>query len=318
MGRRGSTSRFLLGRLFALVITLLVASVIIFGSLFLAPGNPATLIAGGHATPGLIASIDKQYHLNDPFPVRYWHWLVGVLHGNLGQSFAYHQSVSSLLGSRIGPTLFLIAYASVIILVFGIGLGVSAGLRRRLGNAITFVTSIGLATPSFVAAIGLVALFASVVHWFPVEGSGSGFLDQLHHMTLPAVALALSWTAWVAQLTKTAVRQQLDSEHVDTARSRGLRESLVVRRHVVRNAMIPITTVSGLTVAGLVAGDVVVEQAFGIGGIGSFLIQAVTQKDFAVVQAIALLMVLIFVVVNTGVDLINSLLDPRIRQGQGT
>lgn len=318
MGRRGSMSRFLAGRLLALVITLLVASVIIFGALFLAPGNPATLIAGGHATPGLIAQIDKQYHLNDPFPVRYWHWLIGVLHGNFGQSFAYHQSVSSLLGSRIEPTLFLIAYASVIILIVGIGLGISAGLRRRLGNVITFVTAVGLATPSFVAAIGLVALFASAVHWFPVEGSGSGFIDQLHHMTLPAIALALSWTAFVAQLTKTAVRQQLDSEHVDTARSRGLRESLVVRRHVVRNAMIPITTVSGLTVAGLVAGDVVVEQAFGIGGIGSFLIQAVTQKDFAVVQAIALLMVLIFVVVNTGVDLLNSLLDPRIRQGQGT
>jgi peptide/nickel transport system permease protein len=312
--RNDGLVRLLFGRIVGLIVTLLVASVIIFGALFVAPGDPATLLAGGHATPSLLAAIHRQYHLNDPFPVRYWHWLAGVIHGDFGTSFTYHQSVSSLLGSRIGPTLFLIVYASLLILVVGIGLGIAAGLRRRLGGLITVVTSVGLATPSFVAAIALVALFAVSLHWFPVFGAGSGFTDQLKHMTLPAVALALSWTAFVAQLTKAAVRQELDSEHVDTARSRGLRETLVVRRHVVRNAMIPITTVSGLTIAGLVAGDVVVEQAFGIGGIGSFLIQAVTQKDFSVVQAISLLMVAIFVIVNTGVDLINGLLDPRIRQ----
>jgi peptide/nickel transport system permease protein len=311
---RGSLARFLLGRLVGLVVTLLVASVIIYGALFLAPGDPATLLSGGHGTPSLLAAINREYHLSDPFPVRFWYWLVGLLHGNFGTSFTYRQSVGSLLISRAEPTLFLIVYASILILTVGIGLGICAGLTGRLGSAITFVTSVGLGTPSFVAAIGLVTLFAVKLRWFPVFGSGSGFFDQLWHLTLPAVALALSWTAFVAQLTKAAVRQELDSEHVDTARSRGLRHTLVVRRHVVRNAMIPITTVSGLTVAGLVAGDVVVEQAFGIGGIGSFLVQAVTDKDFAVVQAISLLMVAIFVIVNSGVDVINGLLDPRIRQ----
>ena len=152
-----------------------------------------------------------------------------------------------------------------------------------------------LSAPSYVAAIVLVTAFAVDEQWFPVFGNGSGVGGTVHHLTLPAIALALSWTAFVAQLTKAAVVVELDSEHVDTARSRGLRESVVIRRHVVRNAMIPITTVAGLTVAGLVAGDVVVEHAFGLGGIGSFLVQAASQKDFAVVQALSLLMVAIFV-----------------------
>jgi peptide/nickel transport system permease protein len=308
-------ARLFLSRLLSLTATMLVASIVIYGALYLSPGDPATLLAGGHATPGMITQIHRQYHLDAPVPVRYWDWLTGVLHGNLGSSFVYREPVTSLLGGRIGTTAFLIGYASVLILVAGIALGIASGLLRRGGGIITGAVSVGLATPSYVAAIILVALFAVRLGWFPVSGTGSGFASQARHMTLPAIALALSWTAFVAQLTKAAVQDELDTEHVDTARGRGLREHLVIRRHVVRNAMIPITTVAGLTIAGLVAGDVVVEQAFGLGGIGSFLVQAASQKDFAVVQALALLMVAIFVVVNTAVDVINGLLDPRIRAG---
>ena len=306
-------ARFIAFRLLGLVVTLLVASFIIYGALYVAPGDPATLLAGGHATPQVIAAIHKQYHLDDPFLVQYWHWLERVPHGNLGQSFVYHEQVTTLIRQRLGVTAELIFYSSVLILGIGIGLGILGGLSPRGSSLITAATSVGLAIPSYVAAIILVTLFAVDRQWFPVFGNGSGVGDTIHHLTLPAIALALSWTAFVAQLTKAAVIEELDSEHVDTARSRGLRESVVIRRHVVRNAMIPITTVAGLTVAGLVAGDVVVEHAFGLGGIGSFLVQAASQKDFAVVQALSLLMVAIFVVVNTGVDIINGLLDPRIR-----
>ena len=158
---------------------------------------------------------------------------------------------------------------------------------RRTGAAITVGTSVGLATPSFVAAIILTTIFAVNLGWFPVFGAGVGFTDRLWHMTLPAVALALTWLAYVAQITKTSVRDELDREHVDTARARGMPEREIVRKHVLRNAMIPITTVSGLTIAGLLAGTVVVETAFGIAGIGSFLVQSVSAKDFAVVQAIS-------------------------------
>jgi peptide/nickel transport system permease protein len=306
-------ARFVVQRLISLVLTLFVASIVIYGALYLAPGDPATLLAGGHITPQIIAEIHKQYHLDDPIYVRYWDWLSGFLHGNLGQSFVYREPVTTLLAPRIGATLFLVTYASIVILLAGIGLGIVAGLTRRISSAITVGTGIGLALPSFVAAIVLITIFAVDLGWFPVFGAGVGFTDRLWHLTLPAVALAISWVAYVAQLTRTSIREELVREHVETARSRGIPGNLVVRRHVLRNAWIPITTVAGLTVAGLIAGDVVVEQAFGISGLGSFLVQATSQKDVAVVQSIALLLVAVFVIVNALVDLLNGTLDPRLR-----
>lgn len=305
--------RLIGSRLVTLVLTLLVASIAIYGALFLAPGNPATLLAGGHVTPRVLEAIERQEHLNQPFLVRYWDWLVGVLHGNLGESFVYREPVTTLLAGRVVNTLFLVVYASVIIIVGGVLLGLLGALFRRLGTAITLGTSIGLATPSFVAAIILITVFAVDLKWFPVFGSGSGFVDRLYHLTLPAVALALSWLAYTSQLTKAAVHEELGKEHVETARSRGIRERRIVVRHVLRNAMIPIATVSGLTVAGLIAGDVVVEQAFGVSGLGSFLVQAALDKDFASVQAVALILVATFVVVNAVVDVWSLFLDPRLR-----
>ncbi len=301
------------GRLVSLMATLVVASVAIYGALFLAPGDPATLLAGGHVTPEVLAAIQRQEHLNQPFLVRYWDWFVGVLHGDLGSSFVYRESVTALLAPRLLNTVFLVAYASVVIIVGGVGLGLLSALRHRAGTVITVVTSVGLATPSFVASIILMTVFAVDLKWFPVFGAGTGFLDRLSHLTLPAVALATSWMAYIAQLTKAAAGEELAKEHVETARSRGIKERHIVTRHVLRNAMIPIATVSGLTVAGLIAGDVVVEQAFGINGLGSFLVQAALQKDFASVQAIALIMVATFVIVNAVVDFWSLLLDPRIR-----
>lgn len=306
-------ARQLGARFVSLVLTLLVASFCIYGALYLAPGNPAALLAGGHATPAELAAISQQEHLNSPFVDRYWDWLSGVVHGDLGQSFVYRVPVSSLLAGRVLNTVCLVALASVMIVVAGVGLGLVAAIRRRLGVVITVGTSIGLATPSFVAAIVLITVFAVDLKWLPVFGSGSGVINRLYHLTLPALALALSWTAYVTRMTQTAVRAELRKEHVETARSRGIPERQVLRRHVLRNAMIPITTVSGLTVAGLIAGDVVVEQAFGINGLGSFLVQSASQKDFASVQAVALLLVAAFVIVNSVVDMASFVLDPRLK-----
>ena len=281
------------------MVTLFVASVAIYGALFLAPGNPATLLAGGHATPAVLRAIERTEHLNEPFLIRYWDWLVGVVHGNLGESFVYREPVTTLARAAASSnTVFLVIYASILIILGGVALGLLGGLRRRAGVVVTVATSIGLGIPSFVAAIILITVFAVNLRWFPVFGAGTGFFDQVHHLTLPAVALAISWLAYVAQLTKAAVREELSREHVETARSRGIRNRHVVTRHVLRNAMIPITTVSGLTVAGLIAGDVVVEQAFGINGLGSFLVQSTLQKDFASVQAVSLILVAAFVIVN--------------------
>jgi peptide/nickel transport system permease protein len=305
--------RLLAVRLAMLVVTLVVASLVIYGALYLAPGNPATLLAGGHATRGELALISRQMQLNQPFVVRYWHWLDGLLHGNLGESYVYREPVVTLLAPRVLNTVFLVLYASLIIIVGGLALGLVAALFKRLGVAVTVLTSVGLATPSFVAAIILITLLA--VDWkvFPVFGGGSGVVDRIDHLTLPAVALALSWVAYTSQLTKTAIQAELDKEHVETARGRGIKRRHIVTRHLLRNAMIPISTVSGITIAGLIAGDVVVEQAFGVNGLGSFLVAAALDKDFASVQAVALILVTTFVVVNGVVDLWSLFLDPRLR-----
>jgi peptide/nickel transport system permease protein len=306
-------ARFIAERIGALVGTLLVASFLVFAALYVAPGDPATLLAGTRAKPEVIEQIRIQNNLDKPLLTRYGMWLKDFLRGDLGRSFIYRQDVSELLAPRAATTVFLVVYSALLILVIGIGLGVIGALRRRLGVVTTVIASLGLATPVFVAAIVLITIFAVQLGWLPVFGAGEGFLGRLRHTTLPAFALALPFLAYMAQITKASVREELGREHVETARSRGIPGSLIIRRHVFRNALIPVTTVAGLSVAGLIAAAVVVEQAFGLGGLGSLLIKSAAQKDFVVVQAIAMILVAAFVISNAVVDFVNGLLDPRLR-----
>jgi peptide/nickel transport system permease protein len=307
---------FLGRRLLGLLGTLLVASVAIYATLALAPGDPATLIAGGAVpNPAALARIRAEYHLDQPVWVQYWHWLTGVVQGDLGQSIIRRDSVSHLIGGRVLTTLLLVGYAALLIVVLGVGLGVLAALRGgRTATAVTVGTTLAMGAPTFVMAIVLIWLFSTELHWLPVYGTGEGFGGRLEHLTLPAIALACSYVAYVARITRTAVAQELRAEHVDTARVRGLPFGTIVRRHVLRNAAAPILAVSGLTVAGLIAGTAVAEQAFGVNGIGSLLISSAARQDLPVVQAVALLMVAAFVIVNTLVDVANAAIDPRILQ----
>ncbi len=309
--------RFLLQRLALLATTLVVASFAIYSALYAAPGNPiATLTGGRTPTPEAIAVLEARYHLNDPFLVRYWDWLVGALHGDLGVSIPLHQEVSTLIGERIGTTAALVAYAAVIILVVGVGLGILGALRPgAVDGAVIVFTTISAALPSFVASIVLLLVFAVNLGWFPAFGTGTGVVDGFRHLTLPACALALTSIALVARITRAAVRDELGREHVQTAISRGIPFPAVVRRHVLRNAAIPITTVAGLTIASLIALSSVVERAFALNGLGSYLVQAALSKDFAVVQGISLVLVVAFVVVNVIVDLLYATLDPRVALG---
>lgn len=309
--------QFIARRLAGLVITLFAASIVIYAALYLAPGDPAALLVGGNRpSPTALAHVRDQYHLDDPFLVSYWHWLTGLFHGDLGQSLAFKESVSSLLASRLATTIVLIAYASLLILGIGIGLGIWSALRGgRIAGAVTVSTTVGMAAPTFVAAVFLISIFAVQLGWFPVLGGGSGFADRLWHLTLPAIALALAYVAYIARITRAAIADELDQEFVETARVRGIPERLVIRRHVVRNAAAPIIAVSGLTIAGLIAGTVVVEQAFSIDGVGSLLVESAARQDFAVVQAISLLMVAAFVIINTVGDLASAFLDPRLEAG---
>ena len=310
-------ARFLLRRLLMLVATLLVSSFVIFSSLYLAPGNPIATLSGGRSLPPeAVAVLEHRYHLDEPFLVRYWDWLTGALHGDFGISIGQRQEVSSLIAARIGTTLELVAYASLIILIVGVALGVVAGLRPGgVDTVVLVVTTVLAALPAFVASTLLISTFSVSLGWFPALGNGDGVFGRIQHLTLPAIALAAASLALVARVTRTSVRGEMQGEHVQTAVSRGLPQRTIVRRHVLRNAAIPITTVAGITIASLIALAAVVERAFSLNGLGSYLVAAAESKDFAVVQAISLVLVTVFVVLNTIVDLLYAVLDPRVKLG---
>ncbi|MFI6317086.1 ABC transporter permease [Nonomuraea sp. NPDC050556] len=310
-------ARFLLRRLLEAALTLVAASFLVFGAVHLAPGSPETFLLGGRAaSPQALAAIRAQYHLEDPFLLQYLKWGRGVLSGDLGRSMQYRGPVLELIQARLPSTLLLITMAAVLVVVLGVGLGRVAAVRGGITDSVVLVgTSVALGTPSFVAAIGLLWVFSVQLGWFPTIGSGDGPVDMVYHLALPSVALALYWTGWLARVTRGAMRDQLGLDHVTVALSRGLRERLVIRRHVLRNALGPIVTVSGLTISGLVISTVLVEAAFGIGGLGALLESSVQVKDFPVVQAITLLVVALFTVTNLVVDLCYPLVDPRVRLG---
>ena len=309
--------RFVIRRLAMLVLTLLIASFAIYASLSIAPGDPLSVLTGGRTLPPEALSVLRaRYHLNDPMLVQYWHWLTSALHGDLGSSIALREDVSTLIRERAGVTLELVLYSSLLILVLGIGSGIAAGLRRgAIDTSVIAGTTVLAAIPSFVAAIVLISVFAVKLGWFPALGAGEGFTDRIWHLTLPAIALALSALSIVARVTRVSVREEMGREHVQTAVSRGLPSHLIVRRHVLRNAAIPITTISGITIASLIALSAVVERAFSLNGLGAELVSAAASKDFAVVQGIALILVAAFVITNTAVDLLYATLDPRVALG---
>lgn len=314
--------RFVAARIGALAITLFFASLVVFFSRFVVPGDPARfLLRGRSPSPEALAKITEQYGLDRPPLEQYVTWLGGILRGDFGRSMQYRDDVSHVLLARLPVTLELITYAGLIILVLGLAAGIVASVSR--GSAtdraiLVSVTAFG-AIPPFVAAIALTSIFAVGLGWFPSFGSGDGgVLDRIWHLTLPAAALALSFIALVARATRSAMNEQLTREHVEVATSRGIPRPTVIARHVLRNALGPILTVSGVLIAGLLVSSSIVEQAFGLSGLGTLLIQSVDRLDFAVVQAIVLIIVTVFVVVNAIVDLVQPLIDPRIAAGSET
>ncbi|MCX4984734.1 ABC transporter permease [Streptomyces sp. NBC_00572] len=309
--------RFAVRRAAEMAATLLVASFVVFGAMYLAPGSPASfLLSGRSASPEALAAINAQYHLDEPFLVRYLTWLGDMVQGDFGRSITYRTDVSRLLADRLPTSLLLIAMALVVVVVIGLVLGwVSAVRGGATDSAVLVTTTFAVGTPSFVAAVLLQALFAVKLGWFPSGGAGEGFLDKLWHLTLPSIALALYLIGMLARVTRSAMLEALDSEHVTVARSRGVPERQVIRRHVFRNSLGTVLTTGGLIVSTLLVCTILVETAFSIGGIGQLLELSTTTKDFPTVQAISLIIVALFMIVNLIVDLVLPLVDPRITLG---
>ncbi|HKP08235.1 MAG TPA: ABC transporter permease [Microbacterium sp.] len=307
-----SVARQLLGRLGGLLLTLFLSSIVIFSAVLLTPGDPVVALAGGvRPTPEMIEAIKAEHHLDQPIWVQYLYWIGGVLTGDLGTSFVYKTPVTELIAPRFGVTLLLVLYTIVLIAIFGIGSGILAATRgRATDRAVLVATSFGVALPTFVVAILLIWVFGRVLGLFPVYGAGEGLVDNLYHLTLPAISLSVLYIAYLSRITRGAVVGQLHSEHVDTARVRGIPRSQIFRRHVFLNASPQILAISGATVAGLFAASAIAEQAFGIGGLGSLLTEAAARKDLPVVQVISLLLVILFVVLNAAADVAIALIDP--------
>jgi peptide/nickel transport system permease protein len=319
MGLRGaSVVLAVLGRLGQMAVTLLVASFLTFLFLQAAPGNPVEMMLGSKASdPDAVRRLNEQFGFDDPVLVQYWHWLTAFLHGDMGTSFLFRDDVAGLVTSRLPTTALLVAFGSVLVIVFGFALGLLAARSgRAVDTGVSVLLSVALATPSYVIAIVLITVFSLYLNWFPVFGSGEGLLGRLHHLTLPAITLALSSSAAMARVTRASIKEEDRRDHVTTAVARGLDARTVLRRHVVRNALLPITTVAGILVAALVAGTVIVEQAFGLDGLGSLLVLAITRKDYAVVQSVSVLVIAAFLVANALVDLLYGVIDPRTRGGE--
>lgn len=305
----------LASRLMQMLLTALAASAITFTALYFAPGNPLAVITGGTPTsPHAAARLRAEYYLNHSFLAQYWHWLSGVLAGHFGTSFLYHVSVASLLTGRMPTTLLLVGMAGVLIIGIGLTMGLLSTFAGRRSNVvINALYAVGIATPTYVTAIVLITIFSLYLNWFPVFGSGSGLVGRLHHLVLPAVTLALGSGGALARVTRAAVLEEASREHATTAVARGMTPWQVLWRHIVRNALLPVTTGGGLIVAALIGGDVIVEQAYGLNGLGSLLVLAIERKDYPVVLGVVVVIVAAFLLINALIDVLYVLIDPRTR-----
>jgi len=311
---------FVLRRLVAAIPLLVITSFIVFAFIHIAPGSPEQIILGGHnVDQATLQSIRDRYHLDDPFLVQYWHWLQNVLRGDLGQSIVFRDSVAHVVGPRILPTIELAVYALVLISVFGLSSGIISGIRRgsRIDTAVSGIMLVGSSISTYVSGILLIAVFSVALGWFPVFGLGGPGLDRIYHLTLPAIALAIALTALVSRATRAALGRTMGQEFIETARSRGFSERRVIGKHALRNAFIPVLTITGLVFGFLISGAVLVEYTFGLNGLGALLIQAVRTEDFPVVQAITLLCTVAFIVINLVVDILYAIVDPRVRLARG-
>lgn len=307
---------FVLRRLLAIVPLLLVLSFVIFSFGHLAPGGPERTLTGGRPlAPEAVAAIRHEYHLDEPFLAQYGYWLSGVAHGDFGQSIGAQDTVASVVGPRIVPTLELAVYSFVLIVGFGLALGIASAMQRgkALDVAVSAAVLGGSAVAAYISGVVLIGIFAVGLGWFPVFGLGGAGLDRVYHLTLPAIAMAIAATSFIARTTRASLIDVLDSDYVEAAWSRGFSRRRVILRHALRNALVPVVTASGILFGALIAGAVLVEYTFGLNGLGALLVNAIEQRDFAVVQAITLIMATAFLLSNLAVDLLQAVIDPRVR-----
>jgi peptide/nickel transport system permease protein len=313
--------RIFLQRVIQLIPVLLGVSILAFAILHLAPGDPAILMLPGEATRQQIEELHRNLGLDKPLYLQYLAWISAILRGNLGTSFYTNQPVIKEIMLRFPATVLLTVAALGFALVVGVILGIFAAMRRDtvFDRATMIVSVLGWSMPPFWIGLILIIVFAVRLGWLPTGGmyslatAGRTVGDLAKHLILPALTLGLRHMSYVARLTRSSMLEVLGEDYVRTARAKGLANSVVMIRHALRNALIPVITVAGVSVGRLLGGAVVVETVFGWPGLGSFVVKAILARDFPLVQGSILFIATTFVLVNFLVDLIYSWVDPRIR-----
>jgi peptide/nickel transport system permease protein len=309
---------FLLRRLGTIVPTLLFVSMLIFGLQQLLPGDPAVVLAGEEQDPNVIAYLHKKMHLDEPLPVRYLYWLGGVLRGDLGESLRIQKDVTALIAEKLPVTLELAGIAILIALAIGIPAGIVSAVAKDTvwDYAANAVALWGLSTPNFWLGIMLILLFSVSLGWLPASGYVSPAEDlrgNLAAMIMPAFVLGNAIAAVLMRHTRSAMLQVLSSDYVRTARAKGLDERVVILKHGLRNALTPIITLGALEFGTLLSGAVLTEQVFTIPGFGKLIVDAVFNRDYAVVQGVVLFTATAYITLNLIADIAYFLVNPRLR-----
>jgi peptide/nickel transport system permease protein len=309
---------FLPRRLLQLIPTLFLVSVMIFSLQQLLPGDPALVMAGEEKDPEVIEQIRKQYRLDEPLPIQYFYWMAGVLQGDLGESMRIKQPVSSLIADKLPVTLQLASMAMLFALAIGIPAGILSAVKK--GSAWDIGANVfalwGISTPNFWLGILLIFLFSVQLGWLPASGWVSPFEDlgqSLATTVMPAFVLGNAIAAVLMRHTRSAMLQAMSADYVRTARAKGLRERVVVLKHALRNALTPVITLGALEFGTLLSGAVLTEQVFSVPGFGKLIVDAVFNRDYAVVQGVVLVTATVYVLLNLLADVLYVLVNPRLR-----
>jgi peptide/nickel transport system permease protein len=310
-------TRYLASRFAGMVIVMLIVAALVFFITRLAPGDPAAVMLGEQATAADIAQLRASYGLDKPLPVQFVYWLGELARGNLGQSIFLQRPVTQALLERAEPTFFLTLFSIIIAVLIGVPCGVAAAVWRgkAIDQAFSGFAMLGASIPSFWFGLILMQIFAVGLGWFPVAGYGDPGVvlsDRLHHLILPSIVLGVVNSALILRFTRASMLDVLSEDHIRTARAQGVSEMRVVLHHALRNALIPVITVLGLTFALLIGGAIVTETVFGLPGIGNLVVSAVLRRDYPVIQGALLVIAGLYVLINLAIDLLYLVVDPRV------
>lgn len=310
--------KFLFSRLAGMLAVMSLVGVIVFGLTRVAAGDPVSVLLGDQATPADVERAKVRYGLDQPVAVQFAVWVGQVARGDLGDSIFLQRPVTQALLERAEPTLWLAFLAVALAALIGVPAGIASAVFRGgpLDQFLSTVAMLGASIPSFWLGLLMMQAFAVSLGWFPVSGygePGAALAERLRHLVLPATVLGLLNSTLVLRFTRAAMMEVMTEDYIRTARSKGLGETVVVLKHALRNALVPIVTVIGLTVALMIGGAVVTETVFGLPGVGSLVVNAVMRRDYPVIQGALLVVAGLYVLINFLVDLLYAVVDPRVR-----